>query len=433
MLLNAAMRPRHLISLAIVALSATARASPASEAIDRATRLKAAGDKAGAMAAYQEATRLEPGNALAHNEVGTLLFESGKSDEAIAEFKLAAEADGSYALAYYNYAFAARKAGRYTEAVEAYQHYAQLKPDDPDAKYGLAESFRALGRNTAAATAYEEYAAQETRPSEQPWVEKAKGYAAELRAHPSPAAPTPAAAAAPIAAPQATSDVTAASLAAGDQALEQHRVSDAIRAYQDAVVRAPRDGIARFKLGTAYAQANYFPQAIEQWQQVLQLDPNNQGARDNIQRAQARLSTAQQAAAAPAPVSVPTDRAEAQRQSRADYEQAVGLISQRRYQDAVTQLTAATVLDPSFSVAYVARGSAYVGLGRYQDAVQEYLKGLSLNGNQASPLFGLGEAYRGLGDRPRAAKYYQECADSQAPDAVALRELARKRYADLLH
>ena len=109
------------------------------------------------------------------------------------------------------------------------------------------------------------------------------------------------------------------------------------------------------------------------------------------------------------------------------------LISQRRYADSITALNAALQLQPSFAVAYVARGSAYVGLGRYQDAVQEYLKGLSLNSNQASPLFGLGEAYRGLGDRARAARYYQECAQSTAPDAGAVRELARKRYADLVH
>ena len=110
----------------------------------------------------------------------------------------------------------------------------------------------------------------------------------------------------------------------------------------------------------------------------------------------------------------------------------MGLISQRRYADAITALNAAVQLQPSFAVAYVARGSANLGLGRYNDAVQDYRQGLSLNGNQASPLFGLGEAYRGLGDRARAAQYYQECAQSTSPDAGAVRELARKRYADLV-
>ena len=62
---------------------------------------------------------------------------------------------------------------------------------DRDAKFGLAESLRALGRNADAVTAYEAYAAQETRPSEQAWVEKAKALAQQLRAQAAtqPAAP----------------------------------------------------------------------------------------------------------------------------------------------------------------------------------------------------------------------------------------------------
>ena len=427
------------IALTILAASSLALASPAQDAIDKGARLKAAGDKTGAMSAYGEAIRLEPQNALAHNELGTLLFEAQKSDEAIAEFKKATEADPNYALAYYNYAFSARKAGRYDEAVTAYQRYAQLKPDDPDGKYGLAESYRALGRNAEAAAAYESYAAQETRESEREWVEKAKTYARDLRG---PAAPAPAAAATPAPAPAVptTTPVTAAAgdpvpglLDQGDQAMAQHRASDAMRAYQDAAMRAPNNALARFKLGVAYAELGYLPQAVEQWQQVLKLDPQNQGAKDNIQRAQAKLSAAQQQAAASAPPpGSAANPAEAERAAKADYEQAVQLISQRRYQDAVQMLTQAVQLQPNFAVAYVARGSAYVGLARFQDAVQEYLKGLSINQNQASPLFGLGEAYRGMGDRTRAAQYYQECAQSNAPDAAPLRDLAHKRFADLL-
>jgi tetratricopeptide (TPR) repeat protein len=119
--------------------------------------------------------------------------------------------------------------------------------------------------------------------------------------------------------------------------------------------------------------------------------------------------------------------------ARLEYEQAVKMISQRKYADAVVALSAAIQLEPDLAVAYVARGSAFVGLGRYQEAVQEYQRGLSLNSNQASPLFGLGEAYRGLGNRPQAAQYYQACANSPAPDAPSLRDLARQRYGELLH
>ncbi len=452
MVCNRIMRSLNLaFVLTILAGSAPALASAAQDAVDKGTRLKAAGDKTGAMTAFAEAVRLEPQNAFAHNELGTLYFEAAEMDEAIAEFKRAADADPNYALAHYNYAFSARKAGRYAEAVSEYQRYVQLKPDDPDAKFGLAESYRALGRNAEAAAAYDAYAAQETRESEREWVEKARATARDLRnappavaAAPAPAAPVATPVAAPVAAP--AQDPFDALIAQGDQAMAQHRTTDAVKAYQAAVVRQTASPLARFKLGLAYAELGYLPQAIDQWQWVVKLDPSNQGARDNIQKAQAKLAAAQQQAAAAAPPvapaaapsaapsagAAPRDAAEAQRLAKTDYEQAVQLISQRRYQDAVGLLTQAVQLHPQFSVAYVARGSAYIGLGRFQDAVTEYQKGLQLNQNQASPLFGLGEAYRGMGDRTRAAQYYQECASSSAPDAAPLRDLAHKRFADLL-
>jgi len=449
--------------MGVVVAAGVARASPSSDAMDKAARLKAEGDAAGATAAYREAVQADPGNALAHNELGTLLFQAGQTAEAIAEFKKATECDPAYALAYYNYAFSSRKAGRFQEAVGAYQRYEKLKPDDPDAKYGLAESLRALGRNAEAVDAYRAYVAQETRPSEQEWVEKAKALILELGgaaqgqaspprlASPAPAAPAPAAAQPPQASP----------MTRGDAALAQRRFTDAARAYQEAVQEDPRNALGHFRLGVAYAELNFLPQAIAEWQLVLRIDPQNAGARDNIKRAEARLSAARPAppappATAPAPAQAPAaalspapkpatapatpaamptrgpDPAEAGRLARVDYESAVGLIAQRRYADALTALDAAVKLQPDFAVAYVARGSADVGLGRYSDAIREYLKGLSLNGNQASPLFGLGEAYRGLGDRARAAQYYQECAQSTSPDAAAVRDLARKRYADLV-
>ncbi|MHB1844939.1 MAG: tetratricopeptide repeat protein, partial [Deltaproteobacteria bacterium] len=401
-----------------------------------------------------------PQSALAHNELGTLLFQLGRLDEAIAEFRAATQVDDSYALAFYNLGYASRKAAHYADAVPAYQRYIQLKPQDADGKFGLAECYRMLGQNQAAAATYEAYAQQETRPSERRWVEKALQYAAQLKQPPPPppapavAPPAPSYAApqaygqsappvqayppqptygqapTPVAPPVASNPVDAL-IAQGDQHLAANDLRGALYAYQDAARQNPSDARAHFKIGLAYAQLGYFPQAIDEWQRVLALDPGNQGAKDNIQKAEAKMGTAQQQAtqATPPPV---TDPLQAAQMAKQNYDQAVQLIQQRRYADAVTTLTAAIQLKPDFAVAYVARGSAFVGLGRFQDAVQDYLRGLSLNGNQAAPLFGLGEAYRGMGDRTRAAQYYQACASSSAPDADPLRDLARRRYSELL-
>ncbi|MHB8418142.1 MAG: tetratricopeptide repeat protein [Myxococcales bacterium] len=424
----------------------------AQSAIEQAQRLKAAGDKSGAMAAYQQAIAYDPHNAVAHNELGTLLYGAQRVSEALAEFRAATVANPSYALAYFNLGYAARKTSDCRDAVPAYQRYVQLAPTDPDGLWGLAECYRTLGQNAQAAATYEAYARLETRPSERRYQEEALSWAQQLRAPaaappqaapapaqtaaaPAPAAPPPAApapAAAPAPVPAASAATAAQLVARGDALMAQKQLRDALYAYQDAARADPNSIRAHGQIGLAYAMLGYYPQAIDEWNRVLQLDPSNVEARDNIQKARARLGAAQVQAAQAAPPPV-ADPAQAEQTAKQYYDQAVQLIQARRYSDAVTALTAAVQLRARFAVAYVARGSAYVGLGRFQDAVQDYLRGLQLNSNQAAPLFGLGEAYRGLGDRARAAQYYQECADSSAPDATdQLRTLARRRFSELL-
>jgi tetratricopeptide (TPR) repeat protein len=418
---------------------AQANASQVQDALAQAQRLKAAGDKAGAMAAYRQALQLDPRNAIAHNDIGTLYYGDHQVEQAIDEFKQAVQSNPSYALAFFNLGYAARKANRCPEAVPAYQRYAQLQPNDPDGLWGLAECLRLLGQNLQAANVYDAYARLETRSSEARYKQEAISYAQQLRlpaAPPQAAAPQPAPAPQPQAAPMPAPVAQSPSepyLARGD-ALFAQNPRDALYAYQDGVRAEPNSPKAHFKVAVAYAQLGYFPQAIEEWNNVLRIDPNGPGAasaRDNIQKAQARMAAAQAQAAQAAPPPV-TDPAQAQELVKQSYDQAVQLIQQRRYAEAVTTLTSAIQVKPDFAVAFVARGSAMVGLGRFQDAVQDYLHGLSLNSNQAAPLFGLGEAYRGMGDRARAAQYYQECADSSAPDAGPLRDLARRRFSELV-
>ena len=91
----------------------------------------------------------------------------------------------------------------------------------------------------------------------------------------------------------------------------------------------------------------------------------------------------------------------------------------KKYQDAVTELTAALADKPGYAVALIARGSARIGLGKLQDSVQDYSAAHLAAPQLAAPLFGLAEAYRGLGDPTRAAQLYREFASSSAPDAQA--------------
>ena len=72
----------------------------------RATALKAAGDAAGALAAYQEAATLDPKSARYQDEIGFLLRVLNRGPEASEHFRRAVELDPQYAPAHFHFGVA---------------------------------------------------------------------------------------------------------------------------------------------------------------------------------------------------------------------------------------------------------------------------------------------------------------------------------------
>src|SRR5579863_7372842 len=68
----------------------------------RANALKAAGDAAGALAAYQEAATLDPKSARYQDEIGFLLAVLNRRPEALEHFKQAIELDPKFAPAHFH-------------------------------------------------------------------------------------------------------------------------------------------------------------------------------------------------------------------------------------------------------------------------------------------------------------------------------------------
>lgn len=440
-----AMHARTLGPLAISFLLVAAAPAPSTDAqaaFDRGERALAEGRLDQAVAAYKEALSKSPGYAAALNGLGLALFKQDQKPEAIQQFKAATQANPSFALAWSNLGFASRKMGDAPAAVAAYERYVQLAPDDADGLYGLAESYRMAGDTAKAIPAYEHYVAKEKRPSEQKWVQKARDQIAALKGGPasSPAATAPATPPVsdrPLSSPVLTPQAPPAGLPPGGTAapaLAQQRISDgdalmktsryreATFAYQDAVNADPGNTEALFKLARAFATLGYFQQAVEKWNAVLALtqDPAiRKSCQDNILRAQAKIGEAggssPQAQGMP-PGSGPI--AESTREkARQHYEQGVLQINNKDYQGALASLTQTIQLEPTLAIAYVARGSANVGLRRYAQAAADYQYALKLDGKLASPLYGLGEAYRGLGRPLEARGWYEKYIASQGADA----------------
>jgi len=222
-------------------------------------------------------------------------------------------------------------------------------------------------------------------------------------------------------------------IAEGDRLMQDRRYRDAAFAYLDASNADPSSIEALFKLANAFAVLGYYEQAILDWNRVAELtqDPAiRRNAQDNVSRAQARI--AQLGGGSPQAQNLPPGSgpiAETTKQkARAAYEAGVAQVNARDYAGGAQTLGSAISLDPTMAVAYVARGSAFVGLKRYSDALADYRYAARLDPSSASPLYGIAECYRALGRSADARAYYERYAGSTAADVrPAVQEDARKK------
>ncbi|MGG6294061.1 tetratricopeptide repeat protein [Leptolyngbya sp. AN02str] len=108
-----------------------------------------------AIAAYDQALTLQPGDHEALNNKGSALFNLGRYEEAIAAYDqaLAIQPDDHDAL--YNKGIALSDLGRYEEAIAAYDHALAIQPDDHEALNNKGIALRNLGRYEEAIAAYD--------------------------------------------------------------------------------------------------------------------------------------------------------------------------------------------------------------------------------------------------------------------------------------
>ncbi|MHB8876905.1 MAG: tetratricopeptide repeat protein, partial [Myxococcaceae bacterium] len=389
-------------------------------------------------------------------------------------------ADRGFKLAYFNLGYAARKTGDYATAAGAYEKYTQLDPSDPDGFYGLGESYRQLGQGPRAISAYETYIGKEKRPSEKKYVDKARDHIAAIKAappapvaqpvvaqppptqpvvvqqpstlpqpteqpglvrpsNPPPAQPQPVAVQGASAqlppGGTAAPDAAARQIAEGDRLMAEKKFREASFAYQDATNAAPGSVEALFKLGNTYAVLGYYAQAIDRWNRVAQIttDPKiKKSAQDNVTKAQAKMAQAgggsPQAQGKPPGSGPVADTTRAQ--ARQFYEQGVRQINIRDYNAALSSLSSAVQLEPTLTVGYVARGSAFIGLRRFPEAAADYQYATRLDPHMASPLYGLAEAYRAMGRNADARAAYERYAASTSNDARPDLQSDARRKAD---
>src|SRR5215813_1109092 len=123
-----------------------AKQQPQSDVVQRANESYAAGvealrqrDLATARARFEEAAKLVPESAEAHNSLGYALFLGGDLDAAIPQFEMAIRLKPALAQAHENLAVAFWRKKNPSKAVREAKEAVRLAPTSPDA-------YRALGR-----------------------------------------------------------------------------------------------------------------------------------------------------------------------------------------------------------------------------------------------------------------------------------------------
>ncbi|MGA2506188.1 MAG: tetratricopeptide repeat protein [Chitinispirillaceae bacterium] len=103
-----------------------------------------------AMAHYQKALEINPNHANAHNNLGTLLAKMGRTDEATAHFLKALEINPDYGDAHFNFGHLLASMGRTDEAMVQYMKALEINPDDGGAHSSLGLLFAKTGRTDEA-------------------------------------------------------------------------------------------------------------------------------------------------------------------------------------------------------------------------------------------------------------------------------------------
>ncbi|MEW5855455.1 MAG: tetratricopeptide repeat protein, partial [Myxococcota bacterium] len=196
-------------------------------------------------------------------------------------------------------------------------------------------------------------------------------------------------------------------IADGDAYLGAKQYAKAQQSYRAALNYDAGSEEAYYKLGLAFALGGDYAGAAAAFERVLALNPRNTSARQNLERARAKMATR------PAGADSAFDKAEDA------YIRGVGLMRSGDYVGALAAFDETLRYRQDHALCYVARGTAFVALRDPRRAVVEYNKALTFDPSLSAPYFGLAEAYRQAGDNPRAVQYYTHYVNSKGRDKDA--------------
>jgi len=207
--------------------------------IDRGLELAKKGQGDAAIAEWEKALKLDPGDAKIHYCLGVALGQKGKPDEAITHFQKAVEVNPEYAEAQNNLGSALGQKGRLDEAIAHFQKAVGVNPEFAEAQNNLGSALMQEGKLDEAITHFQK--------------------AVEVN-------------------PELADAQNNLGLALG----QKGRLEEAITHFQKAVEVNPRLADAQDNLGVALGQKGRLEEAITHFQRAQEVNPGNARADFNL-------------------------------------------------------------------------------------------------------------------------------------------------------
>jgi protein O-mannosyl-transferase len=391
---------------------------------------------------YRTTLQINPQCWLAENNMGTILFQKGKSQEAIDCYRQAIRLNPDYADAHKNLGSTLVRTGHYQESIESFEQALRLEPNDPNAHNNFGNALLHLGRLQEAVDHYQlaiklkpDYAEAYFNIGDA--LKEAGQYQQAIELYKNAIQIKPGF-------PEAWNNLGAALVQMGrfedatkcfEQSLriksndfEAHnnlanallnmgRLQEAIEHYENALRLKPEYSQARFNLGNALVRADRPGEAIEQYREALRLKPDYTDALVNLGialmqngRPDEAIDHFRQA------LRFKPDDLDAQNNL------GVALVKLGRTQEAIDYYKQALLLNPDNIDTHNNLGNVLMSAGQYQQAIEHYRHALAMNPNHIDANFNSALAYAQIGQSSEAVAAAQkalELARSQGKTVLA--------------
>jgi tetratricopeptide (TPR) repeat protein len=168
---------------------------------------------------------------MAHNNLGSVLQQTGRLQEAVEQYEAAISLDPDGAEEHNNLGDVLYQTGRVAEAMEQYEQALQIKPDYASAQNNLGEALFQTGRVPEAMEHFEE----------------------ALRLNPNEAS---------------------AHVNLGNAFIQSGLLPEALEQFEQALKINPSDAAAHYDLGSILLQTGRFSEATQQYEEALRIKPD---------------------------------------------------------------------------------------------------------------------------------------------------------------